>query len=313
MAVNSGTDALHLALWGCAVGPADEVITVAHTAVATVAAIRLTGATPVLVDIDPDTYTLDPATLESALTARTKAIVPVHVYGQAADMEPICRFADSHNLLVIEDCAQAHGATYHGRPVGTIGHAGCFSFYPTKNLGALGDGGAVISTDPELLKRIRLLREYGWSPEARYVSQVEGTNSRLDELQAAVLRVKLTQLESWNERRRAIARRYDSGLGHSLRAPHTRPGCEHVYHLYVVRSRQRDSLREQLQNRGIGTAIHYPVPVHRQPAYAAAETVLPVTEHLAGKILSLPMHPFLSDDDVARVIDATLSILGSRS
>lgn len=304
--VNSGTDALHLALRACDIGPGDEVITVAHTAVATVAAIRMTGATPVLVDIDPDTFTMNPAAAAAAVTPRTKAIVPVHLYGQTAAMEEILDLAYSKNLRVIEDCAQAHGATYAGKRAGSMGDLGCFSFYPTKNLGALGDGGAVVGTDPELLAKVRLLREYGWTPADRYVSQIEGVNSRLDELQAAFLRVKLARLDAWNARRQAIAARYATGLGTAVRVPTVGPAREHVYHLYVVRTPHRDRLRAALQARGIGTGIHYPVPVHRQPAYQHMPVSLPVTEAAAAEILSLPMHPFLTDADVDAVIAAVI-------
>ncbi|HXF64523.1 MAG TPA: DegT/DnrJ/EryC1/StrS family aminotransferase, partial [Caldilineaceae bacterium] len=210
--VNSGTDALHLALRACGVGSGDEVITVSHTAVATAAAVRLVGATPVFVDVDPVTYTLDPAALAAAITPRTKAVIPVHLYGHPADLEAILAVARPAGLRVIEDCAQAHGATYRGRAVGAWGDLGCFSFYPTKNLGALGDGGAVVSRDPALVEQVRLLREYGWTPQTRYVSQTQGMNSRLDEVQAAILRAKLPYLDKWNETRRALAARYADHL-----------------------------------------------------------------------------------------------------
>lgn len=305
--VNSGTDALQLALWACEVGPGDEVITVAHTAVATAAAIALTGATPVFVDVDPATYTLDPALLAAAITPRTKAVIPVHLYGHPADLASILSIARAAGLRVIEDCAQAHGATYRGQHVGTWGDLGCFSFYPTKNLGALGDGGAVISTDPALVERVRLLREYGWTPQARYVSQTPGMNSRLDEMQAAILRAKLPHLDTWNDARRDLAAAYARHLPAGVVQPVERPGCRHVYHLYVVRVADRDGVRARLHTAGIGTGIHYPVPIHHQPAYAhlpQAQTPLPQTERLAGEILSLPMHPLLSADQVASVAEA---------
>lgn len=313
VAVNSGTDALQLALWACDVGPGDEVITVAHTAVATAAAIRLTGATTVFVDVDPATYTMDPAALAAAITPRTKAILPVHLYGHPAAMMPILDVAQHHGLRVIEDCAQAHGACYHGQPVGTVGDLGCFSFYPTKNLGALGDGGAVVGRDPVLIERVRRLREYGWTPQARYISQEEGMNSRLDELQAAILRVKLGQLDEWNERRRVLAAQYHAQLPAGIRQPVERADCHHVYHLYVVCAPDRDLLRQRLQAAGIGTAIHYPLPVHQQPAYAqcAPPALLPHTERLAGEILSLPLHPHLSESDLARVIAAVADALSA--
>ncbi len=308
--VNSGTDALVLALWACDIGPGDEVITVAHSAVATAAAIALRGATPVFVDIDPRTYTLDPAQLAAGITPRTKAVIPVHLYGHPADLAPILTIAQEAGLRVIEDCAQAHGATYAGQHVGTFGDLGCFSFYPTKNLGALGDGGAVIGRDARLMARVRLHREYGWTPQARYVSQSQGMNSRLDELQAAILRVKLMHLDAWNARRRAIAASYAAHLPAGITLPVELPGCTHVYHLYVGRVARRDEFRARLQEAGIGTAIHYPVPIHRQPGYARFGTgPLPVTEQAAAEIVSLPMHPFLSQAQVEAVIAAAQSAL----
>ena len=314
--VNSGTDALHLALRACDIGPGDEVITVSHTAVATVAAIHLAGATPVLVDVDPITYTLDPAKLAAAITPRTRAVIPVHLYGHPADMDPILAIARRHGLRVIEDCAQAHGARYHGQAVGTLGDIGCFSFYPTKNLGALGDGGAVISRDAGLAARVRLLREYGWTPQARYISQAQGMNSRLDELQAAILRVKLRHLDEWNDRRRALAGQYVRSLPPSANQPVEQPDCTHVYHLYVVRVANRDQVRARLQAAGVGTAIHYPAPVHCQPAYASAgqsgATVchdLAQTDRLAGEILSLPMYPTLTAEQTQRVAEALTAAL----
>lgn len=308
--VNSGTDALNLALWACDIGPGDEVITVAHTAVATAAAIVLRGATPVFVDIDPTTYTMDPAQVAAAVTARTKAIVPVHLYGHPVDLAPILDLAQGAGLRVIEDCAQAHGATYRGQHVGTWGDLGCFSFYPTKNLGALGDGGAVIGRDPVLLERVRLHREYGWTPQARYVSQTQGMNSRLDELQAAILRVKLAQLDAWNDRRRALADHYAAALPAELVLPVEHADCRHVYHLYVVRAPARDTLRNRLHAAGIGTGIHYPVPIHRQPGYAGyGRGPLPQTELAADAIVSLPMHPLLTNDQVQAVAEAVAQAL----
>lgn len=309
--VNSGTDALRLALWACEIGPGDEVITVAHTAVATAAAISMSGATPVFVDIDPVTYTLDPAKLEAAITPRTRAIIPVHLYGHPADLAPILAVARRHNLRVIEDCAQAHGSTYQGRHVGTWGDLGCFSFYPTKNLGALGDGGAVISTDPALAEKVRLLREYGWTPQARYVSQIQGMNSRLDELQAAILRVKLAHLDTWNEVRREMAAHYARCLSTGIIKPVECEGCRHVYHLYVVRVPNRDAVRSHLAAAGIGSAIHYPVPIHQQPAYSShAGLSLPHTEQAASEILSLPMHPLMNAQQVEQVAEALHGALG---
>lgn len=308
--VNSGTDALRLALWALDIGPGDEVITVAHTAVATAAAISMSGATPVFVDIDPVTYTIDPTALAQTITARTRAIIPVHIYGHPADLTPILDIAREHKLRVIEDCAQAHGARYQNRHVGCWGDFGCFSFYPTKNLGALGDGGAVISTDPELTAKVRLLREYGWTPQARYVSQLPGMNSRLDELQAAILRVKLGYLDAWNETRRSMAALYAAQLPGEMVTPVERADCLHVYHLYVVRVPQRERVRSELANAGINTAIHYPVPIHHQPAYAAHRQInLPHTEQAAGEILSLPMHPLMDAAQVGQVADALRAAL----
>ena len=304
--VASGTDALLLALRAGGIGPGDEVITVAHTAVATVAAIELSGARPVLVDVTPDTYTLDPALIEPALTERTRAIVPVHLYGHSADLAPILDVARRHNLRVIEDCAQAHGATYQGRPVGSWGDAAAFSFYPTKNLGAIGDGGAIITRQADLAERLGRLRQYGW--RERYISDTPGYNSRLDELQAAILRVKLRHLADSNMARHRLADQYALAL-HSLplAPPLQKPNCRHVYHLYVVQTDRRDALREFLQGRGIGSAIHYPMPIHLQPAYqhlGYGPGSLPITEQLAGRILSLPLYPQLSPTAVAAVAQA---------
>jgi dTDP-4-amino-4,6-dideoxygalactose transaminase len=303
--VGSGTDAIHLALRACGIGPGDEVITVAHTAVATVAAIELCGAVPVLVDIEPDHYTLDPGKVERAVTARTRAILPVHLYGQPADLAPLLGLARLHSLRVIEDCAQAHGARYGKVRVGSLGDLGCFSFYPTKNLGALGDGGMVVTSDAGLAERVRLLREYGWAE--RYVSHYAGLNSRLDEIQAAVLRVKLPHLDADNATRARLARIYDGKLaGTSLTLPIRRQGASHVYHLYVVRSGQRDRLREHLTRQGIGALVHYPVPIHLQPAYRGRLPgcdSLPVTELAAQQVLSLPLYPELDEEQVKKIAD----------
>lgn len=302
----SGTDALELALRACGIGPGDEVITVSHTAVATVAAIELAGATPVLVDIDAEKFTLDPAALDAAVTSRTRAIVPVHLYGHPADMEPIMGFAREHDLRVIEDCAQSHGAAYKGKKTGAWGDLAAFSFYPTKNLGALGDGGMVVTNDETLAKECRVLREYGW--RERYISDVPGMNTRLDELQAAILRVKLRYLDVGNHRRREIADRYTEELAATgLRLPSASPEVEHCYHQYVIRTQNRDDMRSQLTAQGIGTLIHYPKPVHLQPAYQgrlAKAGDLPNTEAIMSEIVSLPMYPELSDEDVELVINA---------
>ncbi len=312
--VASGTDAVQLALMACDIHSGDEVITVAHTAVATAAAITLVGATPVFVDIEPDTYTMNPAAVDAAITARTKAILPVHIYGHPADLRPILDIASSHNLRVIEDCAQAHGAQYHGQAVGTIGDLGCFSFYPTKNLGAMGDGGAVVSRHPELAEKVRLLREYGWTPEARYVSKVHGMNSRLDELQAAILRVKLGHLDEWTAARRQVAAHYAEMLPKGVVQPVEGPDSEHVYHLYVVRIANRDTVRQRLADSGIGTGVHYPVPIHLQEAYCHAgkpAISLPVTESTAREIVSLPMYPRMAQSQVERVAHAMRDAMSS--
>lgn len=332
--VGSGTEALHLALRTVGVGPGDYVFTVSHTAVATVAAIELAGAIPVLVDIDPATFTLDPQRLEDALqqllssaraperadaalpaigqgagrdrVRRRGAIIPVHLYGHPADMTAILELARRYDLWVIEDCAQAHGAEIGGRKTGTFGDLAAFSFYPTKNLGALGDGGALATNDGELAERARLLREYGW--RERYISALPGLNSRLDTLQAAILRVKLRYLDAENERRRALARLYTELLSDTaLRLPIERGDVRHVYHQYVIRTPRRDALQAHLREQGIGALIHYPAPVHRQPAYAGrlpSVGDLPETEAAASEILSLPMFAELSAAQARRVAAA---------
>ncbi len=313
IAVANGTDALMLALRACDVGPGAVVATVSHTAGATVTAIENTGARPLFVDIDPVRFTMDPARLEQALArppagverGAIKAVVPVHLYGHVADMPAISEIAASHGLPVIEDCAQAHGAALAGKAAGSFGVAAAFSFYPTKNLGALGDGGAITTDDARLASRLRALREYGW--RQRYVSDEPGTNSRLDELQAAILSAKLPGLAADNARRAAIAARYDAGLrGLSLATPVASVDARHVYHQYVVRSARRDELRDALRGRGVGTLVHYPVPVHAQPAYVdrARAGELVETERAAREVLSLPMFPELSDADVDAVIEA---------
>ncbi|MGA9585763.1 MAG: DegT/DnrJ/EryC1/StrS family aminotransferase [Terracidiphilus sp.] len=301
--VASGTEALQLALLACGIGPGDEVITVSFTAVQTALAIAATGATPVFVDIDPQTYTLQPGHLERALSSRTRAILPVHLYGQCADMDAILEFAARHNLYVIEDAAQAHGSTYKGSMAGSMGTLGCFSFYPTKNLGACGDAGAVVTTDAELAARLRQLRNYGES--RKYRNEVMGYNSRLDEMQAAILRVKLPHLEQWNERRRNLADIYLSHLAERFCPPSVRPGCVHNYHLFVVQADDRDKLQEHLRAHDIETLVHYPTPSHLQPAFRAIKhrcCDLSVTERLAPRILSLPMFATLSDEQVEHVV-----------
>jgi dTDP-4-amino-4,6-dideoxygalactose transaminase len=307
--VGSGTEALHLALLACGVGPGDEVITVPNTAVPTVCAIDFAGATPVFADIDPATFTLDPAELERRLTPRTKAVVPVHLYGQPADMEPILEFAQRHGLRVIDDAAQAHGAEYRGRRVGVLADATAWSFYPSKNLGAYGDAGAVTTNDPELARRLRMLRNYG--EEERYYHTIRGFNSRLDEIQAALLRVKLRHLDAWNDRRREIAAHYGERIRHpEIRLPGEASWARHVYHLYVVRTPRRDALREHLAAREIGSQIHYPVPLYRQQAYAHLQVPAgdcPEAERAMAEILSIPVYPELTDEQVEAVVEAVNS------
>ena len=305
--VGSGTEALHVALTACGIKPRDQVITVSHTAVATVAAIRLAGGIPVFVDIEPDYYTLAPAKLEAAITEKTKAIIPVHLYGLPVDLDPVISIARKHGLCVIEDCAQAHGAMYKNKRVGSYGDMACFSFYPTKNLGAIGDGGMVVTSHPQLAQKVKLLREYGWAE--RYVSHTDGWNSRLDELQASVLRVKLRYLDTDNSRRVKLAERYHNGLAalNCLSLPKERKNATHVYHLYVIRLKKRDELQNYLKNRQIGTLVHYPVPVHQQPAYQSFSqggSDLTCTEQIAAEILSLPMYPELEESQIETVIHA---------
>ncbi len=298
--VASGTDALYLALKALDIGPGDEVITVSHTAVATVAAIVQTGATPVLVDICEDSYTMDPSQLPDAISAKTKAIIPVHLYGQAADIDPILAIAEHRGISVIEDCAQANGAMYKGKKVGTLGLIGAFSFYPTKNLGAMGDGGIIVTSNEKIAHKISLLRQYGW--DKRYISSLSGTNSRLDEIQAAILRVKLKHLVAWNKKRRELAQLYGKHLCH-VRKPAELTGRTHVYHLYVVATPQRKDLIDYLKGRGIGTAIHYPVPVHLQRAYSKLILYekLHVTEKVCSQIISLPMYPELTISEIIEI------------
>jgi|WetSurMetagenome_2_1015567.scaffolds.fasta_scaffold19620_4 dTDP-4-amino-4,6-dideoxygalactose transaminase len=316
--VGNGTEALHLALRALGIGAGDEVITVSHTAVATVAAVEMSGATPVLVDIRPSSYTLDAGLVERAISKRSKAIVPVHLYGQPCEMEQITRLAKTHDLFVVEDCAQSHGALYQQRRTGAWGHAAAFSFYPTKNLGCLGDGGAIVTRDPTLYNQLTALRQYGW--DEKRISQCAGWNSRIDELQAAVLRVKLVRLEESNRRRIQIARTYDrllSGIP-ELTLPSVIPGTTHVYHQYVVRCADpsaRNRLIAHLSEQGIQTAVHYPLPVHLHPAYAhrlPGSRALPVTEEVSPKIISLPLFPELTDEEVGRVATSITGFFGRR-
>lgn len=318
--VASGTDALVLGLRALDVQPRDEVLVTANAGVPPVAAVVAAGARPVFCDVDPRTHTLAPDELERRVTPRTRALLVVHLYGWAAEMEPLVTFAQTHDLRVLEDCAQAHGARYAGQRVGTFGDAAAFSFYPTKNLGALGDGGAVVTRRAEVADRVRLLRQYGW--RQKYLSEEQSTVSRLDELQGAVLRVKLRHLEEQNARRRAVAAAYSQGLAGlaGLELPvGSRPdaGREHVYHLYVTRVKEgREELRAGLEERGVGTDVHYPYPVHLQGPYreyGEGEGSLPVTEALAREVLSLPLWPELSQDDATYVVDQLWATLKGRT
>ena len=311
--VGSGTEAIHLALSAVGVGPGDAVITAANTAVPTVCAIVAAGARPVFVDVEPRTLTLDPERLEDCLrtqpaSSRIKAIVPVHLYGHPADMAAVRGIAADYGLKVVEDAAQAHGAEFDGQKVGSLGDAGCFSFYPTKNLGGYGDGGMVVTDDTEIAEGVRMLRNYG--EEAKFQNRVWGTNSRLDELQAAVLRVKLGHLDAWNAERRDRARLYGELLeGTDLVLPAEVLPARHCFHLYVVRSPDRDKLRLELAEFGVGTAIHYPMPVHFQEAYRGLGYVagdFPEAERAASEILSLPLYPELPEEHV-RVVCSTLT------
>jgi dTDP-4-amino-4,6-dideoxygalactose transaminase len=307
--VGNGTDALHIALRALGIGAGDEVIIPSMSATATGTAVVQSGATPVFADIDAVHHTIDPEALRRLVTPRTRAVIAVHLYGQACDLEALVALCGEHGVHLIEDCAQSHGARYHGRRVGTFGVLSCFSFYPTKNLGAIGDGGAVAGSDPALQERVRLLREYGW--RERYHSSHEGWNSRLDELQAAILRVKLPHLDADNGRRRAIAARYLERLsGTSLVLPTQRPDSEHVFHLFAVQSPDRDALAARLAARGVGTLVHYPLGIHQQQAFApfAVGRALPVTEQLARQELSLPMFPQLSEADVETVCRVLLTL-----
>lgn len=301
--VNSGTSALHLALLAAGVGPGDEVITVPFTFVATVAAIRYTGAQPVFVDINPESFTLDVTQLPGALTVRTKAILPVHLYGQPADLDPILEIARAHGLVVIEDASQAHGAQYKGRRVGSIGGLGCFSFYPGKNLGAYGEGGMVVTNNADYARTIRMLRD--WGQERKYAHVLQGFNYRMDGMQGAILRVKLRHLEDWTEARRAHAAMYDRLLADSgVETPTAMPYGRHVYHIYAVRTAHRARVQEVLHRQAIQTGIHYPIPVHLQKAHADlgyGPGDFPHSENVATEILSLPMYAELSAAQLYRV------------
>jgi dTDP-4-amino-4,6-dideoxygalactose transaminase len=306
----NGTDALALILRGLGIGEGATVATVSHTAVATVAAIEMVGAVPLLLDIDPDTYTMDPDELQAVLEdpppglPPIRAAIAVHLYGQSCDLDPMLAACSRAGAALIEDCAQAHGAALHGRKLGTIGRAAAFSLYPTKNLGALGDGGVLATDDFELADRIAAIRQYGW--RERYISSLVGVNSRLDEVQAAILRARLPRLDAGNARRRAIAAAYDRALaGGPYAPPARREGAEHVFHQYVLRVPERDAVQAQLRTAGVGTGVHYPVPVHLQAAYADRVPLGPAgckeTERAAREVLSLPMYPELTDEQVERI------------
>jgi len=310
--VASGCDAL---LWGiraCGLGPGDEIITVANTYIATVLAITMAGATPVLVDCLADSYEIDPAAVENAMTDKTKAIIPVHLYGQAADMDAILAIAEKHGLLVIEDAAQAHGSTYKGKPCGSMGAVGCFSFYPGKNLGAYGDGGAIVTNDAEIAEKVRMYRNYGQSK--KYYHDIPGWNSRLDTVQAAVLSIKLKQLAAWNDARHENAERYCEGLKDlPVGLPVEMPDNRHLYHLFVIRTEKRDELLDYLKTKDVFCGIHYPVPIHLQKAYADlgySKGDFPITEQTSDEILSLPMFPELTEAQVGYVCEQVASFFG---
>ncbi len=309
--VASGTSALQLSLLACGVGPGDEVITTAHTFIATSEAISQTGARPVFVDIDPQTYNLDPSRVEAAITPRTKAILPVHLYGQPADLGALMEIAERHHLYLIEDAAQAHGAEYKGQRCGSIGHLACFSFYPGKNLGAYGDAGGVTGNDEALLTRVRKLRDHGRL--TKYEHDEIGFGERIDALHAAILSAKLPHLEAWTEARRSHARFYNELLaGSDLVMPIESPEVRHVYHLYVIRTQRRGAVLDHLKQKGIGAGIHYPVPLHRQPAYLKqgyGDISLPITEQVAQEIVSLPMYPELTAEQLTYVAEAVKEVI----
>ena len=299
--VANGTDAIHLALLACGIGKGDEVLTVSNTATPTVLAVTYTGAKPVFVDIETESYTIDVNKIEENITKKTKAILPVHLYGQPADMDPIMELAQKYKLKVVEDACQAHGAEYKGKKVGALGDIGCFSFYPTKNLGGYGDGGMAVTNNEELDEKLRMLRNYGMKKQ--YHSLIRGFNSRLDELQAAILDVKLIRLDEWNEKRRRNARIYDRSLENVVK-PIEKEYSKHVYHLYVIRCSDRDGMQKKLTDAGVSALIHYPVPVHKQEAFGEFKNIsLPFTEKYSSEILSLPMHPDLKEEQIRYVSD----------
>ena len=300
--VNSGSDALYLSIKASGISQGDEVITVAHTMISTVDAISRNGAKPVFVDVDPLTYVMDASKIEAKISKKTKAILPVHLYGHPVDMDPITEIAKKYGLYVIEDACQAHGAEYKRAKVGGISHIGCFSFYPTKNLGAYGDAGMIITNDEELANTLKKMRNYGQSK--KYYHDFVGVNSRLDEIQAAILRIKLRYLDQWNEKRRKLAKIYDDLLDNpNLVKPIEREYAKHVYHLYVIRHKERDTLQSYLLNHGIQTLIHYPIPIHLQEAYKTSDK-LAVTERICGEILSLPISPWLKEREVEQISES---------
>ena len=311
--VDSGISALELALRAAGIGLGDEVVTVAHTFIATVSAISFSGATPVLVEVNPETYLMDPAMLEAAITPRTRAIVPVHLYGQTVDMDPLMRLAERHHLFVLEDACQAHGARYKGRRAGSLGHAAAFSFYPGKNLGAAGDGGALTTDDRELAERVRMLRNYG--QKVKYHHDMLAFNRRLDSLQAAILRVKLRRLDEWNAARRHVAAAYTTRLADlPVRLPVVGEQNEPVWHLYVIRAADREILQQRLEAAGIGTGLHYPVPIHRQKAYPEfAGLSFPISEGIAAQCLSLPMFAEMTNAQIEAVAVAMKEALRGAS
>ena len=303
--LDNGTSALEMALRAYDIGDGDEVITSAHTFIATASAIAFTGARPVLVDIDPETYNLNPNLIESTITDKTKAIMPVHIYGQTADMDKIMDIAQRYGLIVIEDACQAHGAKYKGNRVGSIGHAAAFSFYPGKNLGAYGDGGMLVTNDEEIEDKVKMLRNYG--QKEKYNHLFLAYNRRLDNIQAAILRVKLKRLDNWNEARRCAAILYSELLADTdLILPYCASYAEHIYHLYVIRTTKRDNLQTFLKTKGISTGIHYPIPVHQQKAYEYLKYNkgdLPITEQYASEFLSLPMFPEITEEQIYYIVE----------
>lgn len=304
LGVGSGTEALHLSILALGIKPEDEIITVPNTAMPTISAISLAYAKPVFVDINQYSYNLDPKKLENKITKKTKAIIPVHLFGQSADMDQIREISKKHSIPIIEDCAQSHGALYKGKKTGNFGEFGCFSFYPSKNLGAYGDGGLITTNNRELYEKILMLRNYG--QKDRYIHKEKGTNSRLDEIQAAILRVKLKHLDEWNLKRRKLAQIYDKELKEVI-TPKEMDYAKHIYHLYVIRSEKRESLMNYLKEKGIGTQIHYPIPAHLQEAYKELRInkgTLPISEKYSQQILSLPMFPELNEEEVSAVINS---------